>query len=148
MTGEFTGKHMAALMVGGFGIVIAVNLVMAGYANATFGGVVVENSYVASQKFNTWLDEAERARALGWDIAATRGDSGRLVVTAGNVPQGARVSGVARHPLGTERDLALTFEDTGNGSFISGESLPEGRWTLRLEVVAGDKSWRGERALQ
>ncbi len=42
--GTFTGKHMAATMVGGFGIVIAVNFYMASLATSGFGGVVVENA--------------------------------------------------------------------------------------------------------
>jgi len=45
MTGKpFTGRHMLAVLVGFFGVVIAVNFIMASYATSTFGGVVVENS--------------------------------------------------------------------------------------------------------
>ena len=43
----FTGRHMAAIMVAFFGVVIAVNVYMARLATSTFTGVVVENSYVA-----------------------------------------------------------------------------------------------------
>lgn len=148
MTGEFTGRHMAALIVGGFGIVIAVNLAMAVLASSTFGGVVVENSYAASQEFNSWLDAAERDQGLGWDIGVTRNDAGRLVVSTANVPAGAVVSGVARHPLGVEADRVLDFEDVAGERFISRQRLPGGRWTLRLVVTAGGKNWRGERQLQ
>ena len=56
-TGPFTGRHITIIMVAFFAVVIAVNLLMARYATSTFGGVVVENSYVASQNFNKWLDE-------------------------------------------------------------------------------------------
>jgi len=59
-TGPFTGKHFAVIIVAFFAVVIGVNLFMATQASATFGGVVVENSYVASQEFNKWLDEAEQ----------------------------------------------------------------------------------------
>ena len=51
----FTGYHMTAILVAFFGVVIVVNFVMARYAVATFGGTVVDNSYVASQEFNGWL---------------------------------------------------------------------------------------------
>jgi nitrogen fixation protein FixH len=44
---------MAMILVAFFAVVIAVNLLMARLAISTFGGVVVENSYVASQHFNT-----------------------------------------------------------------------------------------------
>ena len=44
MTRRFTGYHMTAILLAFFGIVVAVNLVMATLATRTFGGVVVENS--------------------------------------------------------------------------------------------------------
>ena len=49
MTKKFTGKHMATILVLGFGVVVAVNFTMASLATNGFSGVVVENSYVASQ---------------------------------------------------------------------------------------------------
>ena len=50
MTRKFTGWHMTAILVGFFAIVISVNLFMARAAIGSFGGVVVDNSYVASQR--------------------------------------------------------------------------------------------------
>ena len=52
----FTGWHMATILVSFFAIVVGVNLLMARFATSTFGGVVVENSYVASQQFNQPLN--------------------------------------------------------------------------------------------
>ncbi|PKP89530.1 MAG: hypothetical protein CVT75_12940, partial [Alphaproteobacteria bacterium HGW-Alphaproteobacteria-14] len=75
---KFTGKHMAMVFIGGFGVVIAVNLVMATFAVSSFHGVVVDNSYVASQKFNGWMDEAEKSRALGWQVEARQLADGRI----------------------------------------------------------------------
>ena len=66
MTRRFTGGHMLALMLAFFGTVVAVNFVMATLAVRTFGGTVVDNSYVASQRYNHWLDQARAQRALGW----------------------------------------------------------------------------------
>lgn len=148
MNRGFTGRHMAAVMVGGFGVIVAVNLLMASLATSTFGGLVVENSYVASQNFNTWLDDAERAAALGWDVRAARLPSGQLGVTAGNVPAGATVSAVLRHPLGREPDSELAFRPDGAGAYASTAPMPAGRWIVRLEVSAGGEVWHGERNLQ
>ncbi len=50
---RFTGYHMAAIMVSFFGVVIAVNFTMAWYATSSWSGLVVENTYVASQQFNS-----------------------------------------------------------------------------------------------
>ena len=141
MRTEFTGKHMAAVMVTGFAIVIAVNFYMASLAIGGFGGVVVENSYVASQKFNGWLEEARQGRELGYEAAVDRSPEGRLVVTTQGVPQGALLSAEARRPLGQPDDRSLQFEQTGPASFASTDMLPSGRWIVRLTIQSGDRRW-------
>ena len=40
------------------------------YAMSTFGGIVVENSYVASQEFNGWLEEARQSDGAGLESHA------------------------------------------------------------------------------
>ena len=149
MTPPFTGRHMTMILVAGFGVVIAVNLLMAQLAVTTFGGVVVENSYVASQKFNKWLDDAERDRALGWEAHASRLDDGRVtVVFAGAAAAPVELTAIARHPLGRLPDTRLSFARTGPGQFTSTGKLLGGRWTLRLEGSTGKRAWRSELALQ
>ena len=87
MTREFTGWHMLGLMVGGFGIIIAVNLTLAWNAIATFPGLETRNSYVISQSF-----QADRAaqNALQWDVSAAI-EEGTLtvVVTVVNAKVGS-----------------------------------------------------------
>lgn len=144
----FTGYTMAIILVAFFGFVAAVNFTMARYASSTFGGVVVENSYVASQEFNGWLDNAEKQKALGWDVTSVlRGDQ-RVEIRTGNVPAGAQLTAYARHPLGRAPDRELTMVAGESGVFLSNEVLPEGRWTVRLQIDAGADTWRGEDALR
>jgi nitrogen fixation protein FixH len=143
MQGEFTGKKMAMVMVGGFGVVIAVNLTMASYATSGFSGTVVDNSYVASQQFNGWLDAANAQEALGWDAALSRQD-GALLISADNVPRGAIVSADIRRPLGQPDTRSLIFNPSGNGGYISQQKLPEGRWIVRLTITANGHEWRQE----
>lgn len=144
----FTGRHMTLILVVFFGVVVGVNLLMARFATGTFGGVVVENSYIASQQFNTWLDEARTEKALGWTVVTAWRPDGRLAVSATGPGAGAALTGMARHPLGRLPDVPLTFTADGNGGFVSREAVPEGRWTLRLEMKDGDRLWRREEALQ
>lgn len=148
MNRKFTGKHMALILVGFFGVVVTVNLTMASFASTTFGGIVVENSYVASQQFNRWLNEAERERALGWQADVSRTDTGTVGVTLAGAPAGASVTAIARHPLGREASQALTFEALGAGRYVSHQILPPGRWTVRLTVGDGPHYWRSEGALR
>lgn len=143
-TGPFTGRHITMIMVAFFGVVIAVNLIMARYATSTFGGVVVKNSYVASQQYNVWLKEAEKEKAMGWSAAAERRADGRIAVALARAPKGAVLTGDAWHPLGRLPDQPLTFTRQSDGSFLSGQPLPAGRWRLRIEARAGEQRWRTE----
>jgi len=148
MTRTFTGRHMFAILAAFFGVVIAVNFTMATYASTTFGGIVVENSYVASQEFNRWLDEAAAEKTLGWQASAHRTASGRVAVDITGAPSETVLAADARHPLGRLPDRALHFEQVAGTHFLSREALPAGRWTLRLEARAGGKTWRAEEPIQ
>ena len=148
----FTGWHMTAIMVSFFGVVFAVNVYMAGLASSTFSGEVVGNSYVASQHFNRWLDEAAKEKALGWDATVTRQIDGRLAVSVtgpntGDARGEATLVGEAWRPLGKAVDMQVNFRQIGPGSFISAEALPAGRWKLRLALSANGKLWRSEESL-
>ena len=66
---EFTGRHMLAIIVSFFGVIIAVNMTLVYFAVQSWSGLVVKNSYVASQKFNKTLEKAALQRARGWTSA-------------------------------------------------------------------------------
>lgn len=144
MKSEFTGRHMTAVLVGGFGIVIAVNLSMAALATRGFGGVVVENSYVASQKYNGWLDEARREKALGWNVELTRQAGGTLDLTLQGVPAGAAVTAQLRRPLGQPEMTELSFVPDGPDRLASTAPVAPGRWIVRIAVASGDDRWTSE----
>lgn len=144
MTRPFNGRHMSAILVAGFSVVIAVNVFAAIVARQTFGGIVVDNSYAASQDYNRWLEEAAKERALGWVATPRRLADGRIAVDVEGAPEDARIEGEARHPLGRQPDVALRF-DAGR---VSREVLPAGRWTLRLTVRADGRMVRSESALR
>ena len=137
MTHRFTGWHMLASMTAFFAVVIGVNLVMAVQATRTFGGTVVENSYVASQHFNRWLGEVRAQDALGWKLDANA-PSGRpmLALTQHGAPiVAARVAGYAEHPLGRLDDIQLEFREDRPGHYVAQTPLPGGRWRLHLHVA-------------
>ncbi len=148
MTGQFTGRHAAAIFIAFFGVVVAVNLTMARLASGTFGGVVVQNSYVASQNFNRWLDRAKAEKALGWKAAVVREADGRLSVSLSGVPESAELFAIARHPLGREPDRAFALAPLGEGRFRSVAVLRPGRWQVRLQVQAGGQTWHSEEAVR
>lgn len=144
----FTGKHMAVILVAGFCVVAAVNFYMASLAVGGFHGIVVENSYVASQHFNDWLEDAEEARALGWEAEAVRDEEGFVVVTTSGVPESAIVTADLRRPLGEHEFAKLGFGSIGDGRYRSTQPVAEGRWTMRLFIEAGGRKWAGESELR
>ena len=137
MTREFTGWHMLALMVGGFGIIIAVNLTLAYNAVATFPGLETRNSYVVSQKF-----EADRAaqNALRWDMTSTL-EGGVLTVAIadkdGNPVQPKVVDAILGRATHTGQDEVPQFTWTGT-VLTAPVSASEGYWNLRLVLEAPD----------
>jgi nitrogen fixation protein FixH len=110
---------------------------MATLATRSFGGTVVDNSYVASQRFNRWLAEARAQAALGWTAQVDRTDDGRIrVALAGGEGAliGATVSGTAHHPVGRAAEQTLAFVHTGGGAYVSRQPLGDGRWIVGLAV--------------
>ena len=140
MTRSFTGWHMAAILVAFFGVVVAVNLIMARYAIDTFGGTVVDNSYVASQNYNRWLAEADAQSKLGWTPKISLDASRRvkLIVLKDDAPiANVGAAGVAIHPLGRAPSIPLTFVSLSNGALLANQALPAGRWRVQLSVRKG-----------
>lgn len=135
---RFTGRHMTLILVTFFAVVIAVNFTMATLAIKGFGGTVVDNSYVASQAYNGWLEAARVQARLGWTAQVALDPSRHVRVTlndaAGIRLSGAQVTGIAEHPLGRLPDRTLAFRETTPGVYTSAGALPNGRWQVALTV--------------
>jgi nitrogen fixation protein FixH len=140
MTRRFTGWHMTGIMIAFFGVVITVNMIMAVSATRTFGGKVVENSYVASQQFNEWLAAARAQEKLGWKHRLSLNADRRLSVAISNTE--GSVEAYARHPLGREAEVQLRFVPEGEGRFRSAEALPRGRWNIHMIIRRGSDAAR------
>ena len=143
MQKTFTGRHMAAILVGFFGIVIAVNFSVARIALHSFSGVVVENSYVASQDFNGWLKSAKVEHDLGWAATVSRDSAGRLVVETAGIPSSAKLTALLRRPLGTPEDRTEALSQVAPNRFVSKE-VDAGRWIVRIEADAAGQHWAQE----
>lgn len=135
----FTGRMFLGIMVAFFGVVVAVNITMARLASGTFSGTVVDNSYVASQKYNGWLAQARAQDELGWDTPVSLDGARRVVIAVPSQNRGAAfaATGTAHHPLGRAADVALAFVADGKGRLVSTTPLPAGRWQLRLDIRSG-----------
>lgn len=150
MSRQFTGRHMWVVAIGFFGTIFAVNFTMAWFATNSFGGTVVENSYVASQQFNGWLEAARIQERLGWQAEMTL-DAERyvkLVVVSGSGSHGFAASGTAHHPLGREKDIPMVFVRGADGVLRSRNALPPGRWMARIAVQRDDQMMKLAQTLQ
>lgn len=134
MTKEIKGIHVAAMFVGGFAVIIAVNLLLAVQAVRTFPGLEVKNSYVASQTFET--DRAAQ-EALGWTLSAkVEGETLRLVFEGETGPETVTARlGRATHTA-DDRQLTFTWEEGGFVAAVPG--LATGGWYLWVEAKAAD----------
>ncbi|MCB1502248.1 MAG: FixH family protein [Bauldia sp.] len=132
----FTGYHMLALVLLFFGTIIAVNIVMAVAATSTFPGLVVENSYVASQHYNETLAEDRAREQSGWkaDVAAPGGVIAVRIVDRDGLPlRSLAVTVAAGRPSTVQEDRTLELFADGDG-YRAGEALPEGLWDLAVEA--------------
>ncbi|MDN5785759.1 FixH family protein, partial [Pseudorhodobacter sp.] len=136
---RITGRKVAAFTVGAFGIIIAVNLVMAYKAVSTFPGLEVPNSYVASQEF----DRAKAAQiALGWDLVPEYDAIAkelRLVFTdiAGLPADVASLGVLVGRTTEAREDMRPEFLRRG-GAFVAPIDLHRGKWMLQVEARAKD----------
>lgn len=147
----FTGWHMTAILVGFFAVVMAVNFTMASFAMSTFGGMVVENSYVASQHYNELLDRAAAQEALGWDETITLDGTRHVelrITRQGRPLAVSSVTAMLSHPLGRVPATTLHFVPYGAGTKRSVEVLAPGRWRLDASVRHGGSEARYRSDLQ
>ena len=137
MKRELTGRHVLAIMLGAFGVIISVNLLMAYKAVGTFPGVEVANSYVASQSFDR---ERQAQEALGWNAHAAHRD-GELVLEIldpkGLHPRIRSLSAVIGRPTHKREDqqLALVYDE---GLFRAPMELGPGAWIIHVTATAPD----------
>ncbi|TIV71537.1 MAG: cytochrome oxidase [Mesorhizobium sp.] len=143
---EFTGRHMLISILAFFAVVIGVNVTMATLARRSWTGLVVENTYVASQQFNEEARKGRAQAALGW--------TGKLIIASGVVhyslvdSQGKPVplDGVRmlfRHPAYEAEDEAVTLAaavdaSAGNTQEFAARHTPkDGVWIVEIDADAG-----------
>ena len=144
MSRPFTGRDAALVICGGFALVIAVNITLAVSATRSHPGLVVENSYVASQNFNGWLAEGRRQKALGWTVSA-RSDATALTLSAvnslGDPLTGLKVVATLEHPLGAESSRDVTLVETAPGHYAVPHGLAPGRWLAEFRLARGGEHY-------
>lgn len=129
--GEFTGKHMLLLAASFFGVIISVNVGMAVVASTSWTGLVVDNSYVASQEFEEKRIAHEKQSAAGWQASFTYAPGIAQVIVrdgAGNTIDLGPVKLQINRPVGGHDDQKLTLNRSTGGGYSAAVTLADGVW--------------------
>nr|WP_025030520.1 FixH family protein [Nitratireductor aquibiodomus] len=137
---EFTGWHMLAIMIAFFGVIITVNLTMAFYAQSSWTGLIVKNTYVASQTFNERAEEGRQQAALGWKgELSVDGDAitYRLLDASGDPVPLESVTMVMHRPVTADEDVSLKMQRLPDGGFGVDHGPGDGTWVINIAAEAG-----------
>ena len=137
MTRELTGRHVLAIVLCAFGVIVGVNLLMAFKAVSTFPGLETANSYVASQKFDV---ERAAQQALGWTVTPDY-DGAELTLMIrdrqGNPARVRSLDASIGRPTHVRDDQTPEFTYSG-GMFRAPLQLAPGLWNIHLTATAPD----------
>lgn len=145
---EFTGRHMLAVILAFFGVVIAANAVLAVVAAGSWTGLIVRNGYVASQRYNEVLADAREQRLLGWRSELEGGPGGlvfKIKDTTGRPLPGLAVAARLGRPTNENEDRTVDLEEQGGGLYAAAGGLAPGAWNV--EVTARDGAGRHYRRI-
>ncbi len=136
-TREFTGFHMLLTICGFFLVVITANLSLAYFAAGSWTGLVVKNSYVASQNFNEHLATAQQQEDRGWASALSY-DAGTLSFelhdSAGETIAIDTVTATLQRPVHENEDHNVDLRPTVAGAFEVFVQIPDGMWVVEIEA--------------
>lgn len=143
---EFTGWHMLGIMIAFFGVIIVVNLIMATSAVRSWSGLVVPNSYVASQEFNEKSKIGKAHAALNWQQHLNYEDgvfSYSLTDANGAPVKAVGATAVFRRPVNEKEDQILNMLPAANHTLTAQADLHDGNWVVEINTYAGlDEPYR------
>lgn len=145
---RLTGRHVFLILLSFFGLVIAVNVTMATLAAGTWPGLVVANSYVESQRFNSRVAAARAQQALGYELAFEQAKD-RLTLSLRDAEgRGVEIlGGTARigRPVTRTEDRLIDIPASTDGRVSMPDVLATGLWVADVALkLPGDRTWRYE----
>ena len=139
--GQFTGWHMLIFVLLFFGTIISVNIFMVTKALTSWTGLVVKNSYVASQEFNEKLAASEAQAALHLKVSLTYTDGELLFALADANAKPMTLNDVEialTRPIGIALDRTLKLAPKGTG-YAAKDELPAGVWNVVIHALVPGK---------
>lgn len=142
-TFTFTGWHMLGAMVLFFGTIITVNFTMAYFATSTWSGLVVKNTYVASQQFNgktTAIREMLATGIKGQLEVEGKAIRYRLSLPGEKPVVADSVTAHFKRPVGEHQDFQLLLTPAGDGLYVAEHKVLAGNWIVEMIAVKGGKT--------
>ncbi|AAN29305.1 MULTISPECIES: FixH family protein [Brucella] len=139
-SGTFTGWHMLGIMFMFFGVIIAVNLLMAYNAIHSWSGLVVQNTYVASQEFNDKAKTGKEQAALNWQSKPAYENGVFTWQLADHNGKAVAMTGGTvdfKRPVGDAHDTKVTLTVREPGILTAPLELGEGAWIMEVNADAG-----------
>lgn len=143
---KLTGWHFLAIMLSFFGVIIAVNIVFVTSALDAFSGLVVKNSYVASQFYNEKIEQATKQKTLGWDLdlLVTKDGADFKLVDKTGAPVTKKLVTLNLLPnRDADGDLHLILNEIAPGQYFAkipeGAHTPNSIWWIGLDVLGDNK---------
>ncbi|ABQ61675.1 hypothetical protein H721_00391 [Brucella ovis IntaBari-2006-46-332] len=139
-SGTFTGWHMLGIMFMFFGVIIAVNLLMAYNAIHSWSGLVVQNTYVASQEFNDKAKPGKEQAALNWQSKPAYENGVFTWQLADHNGKAVAMTGGTvdfKRPVGDAHDTKVTLTVREPGILTAPLELGEGAWIMEVNADAG-----------
>jgi nitrogen fixation protein FixH len=138
---RLTGRHVLAVLLGFFGVMLGVNGAMVYLALATFGGIDTPDAYRKGLAYNATIAEESVQGSLGWTTRLRYDeplDVLRLEVSdgAGRGVSGLRIAGRLMRPATSRLDRAIgELVDRGRGHYeLSLDGVEAGAWIVAFEA--------------
>lgn len=143
---KLTGWHFLVMMLCFFGVIIAVNTVFITRALNAFSGLVVKNSYVASQYYNDKISQAETQKKLGWQLDLLIDNQGVdfVLLDKNNQPVVNKLVSLSlRSTNNDNNDISLVLKQTDLGSYMAkiptNLSTPNGSYLIELDILQNNQ---------
>lgn len=137
--GPLTGRKVLMILVGFFGVMLAVNVFMAHMAVKTFPGLDQSDPYDVGIAYNKEIDAAKAQQTLGWSVGLTRtpeGDATRITASvkdkAGQPVSGLDASMHFFYPATRKLDQVIAANSAGDGVYSGAAGLQHGHWEVEI----------------
>src|SRR5947209_2584179 len=134
-----TGRMVLCILLGFFGVVVGVNIIMMRLAIQTLPGTEVDSAYSASLAYEQEIAAAQDQNARRWQVDAhvVRGMDGDATVeveprdNTGRPMSGLKFHGRFERPTDRRADQSVTLTETGIGIYRGvAQPIAAGQWDL------------------